>query len=231
MAEAGVARPDYAEMGEAELVSRARAGERDAFRQIMARGNQRLFRIARGVVRNDSEAEDVVQEAYARAFTNLSTFRGDASIFTWLTQITLNEARGRLRKRRLNVALDEVEAVQNRGAHVVMFPNAEPTPEAEVSRAQLRRILETAIDDLPEDFRMVFIMRDVDEFNIAETAMALGIREETVKTRLHRARRLLRSALNDRFISTTSEAFVFLGARCERITENVLARLPVALQD
>jgi RNA polymerase sigma-70 factor (ECF subfamily) len=214
-------------MEEAELVLRAREGEREAFRCIMQRGNQRLFRVARGVMRDDSEAEDVVQEAYVRAFTNLHTFRGEASIFTWLTRITLNEAKHRLRKRRNTVGLDEVEAVQSRGAHVIMFPNTDPaaTPEADVARMQVRRLLESAIDELPTDFRMVFIMRDVEECSIAETATALGVREETVKTRLHRARRLLRGVLSERLASTTSEAFLFLGARCERITENVLARL------
>ncbi len=223
--------PDYAVMKEAELVRRARAGEREAFRTIMQRANQRLFRIARGVIRDDSEAEDVVQESYLRAFTNLQAFRGESSIFTWLTRITLNEAKGRLRKRRLNVGLDEVEAAQNRGGHVIMFPNvdAASTPEAEVARMQVRQLLERAIDGLPEDFRMVFIMRDVEECSIAETAAALGVREETVKTRLHRARRLLRGALIDTVAPTTSEAFIFLGARCERITERVLARLPFTI--
>lgn len=223
-----VAPPDYASMEEAELVRLARAGERDAFRTIMQRGNQRLFRIARGVMRDDSEAEDVVQESYVRAFTNLQAFRGESSIFTWLTRIVLNEAKSRLRKRRRTVGLEEVEAVQNRGAHVIMFPNADPaaTPEADVARMQVRRLLESAIDGLAIDFRMVFVMRDVEECSIAETAAALGVREETVKTRLHRARRLLRTVLIEQLAPTTSEAFLFLGVRCERITESVLARLP-----
>ncbi len=223
-----VAPPDYANMEEAELVRLARAGERDAFRTIMQRGNQRLFRIARGVMRDDAEAEDVVQESYVRAFTNLQVFRGDSSIFTWLTRITLNEAKSRLRKRRRTVGLEEVEAVQNRGAHVIMFPTVDPaaTPEVDVARMQVRRLLESAIDELPEDFRTVFIMRDVEECSIAETAAALGLREETVKTRLHRARRRLRGVLIDTLAPTTSEAFLFLGARCERITERVLQRLP-----
>ena len=228
-----VSPPDYASMEEAQLVSLARAGERDAFRAIMQRGNQRLFRIARGVMRDDSEAEDVVQESYARAFTNLQAFRGDSSIFTWLTRITLNEAKSRLRKRRLTVGLEEVEAVQNRGAHVIMFPSADPaaSPEAEAARMQVRRLLESAIDNLPMDFRLVFIMRDVEECSIAETAAALGVREETVKTRLHRARRLLRTVLIERLAPTTSEAFLFLGARCARITERVLERLPISYDE
>jgi RNA polymerase sigma-70 factor (ECF subfamily) len=169
----------------------------------------------------------LVQEAYLRAFTNLDAFRGEASIFTWLTRITINEANGRLRKRRPSVGLDQVEATQAKGAHVIMFPNADPslTPETDAARAQIRRMLETAIDELPEAFRVVFVMRDIEECSIAETAEALDVLPETVKTRLHRARRLLREALSERLASTMAEAFPFLGSRCDRITEMVLQRL------
>lgn len=218
---------DFASMDEAELVRHACAGDREAFRAIMQRGNQRLFRIARGLVRDDAEAEDIVQETYVRAFTSLDSFRGEASIFTWLTRIAINEANGRLRKRRENVGLEAIESAQNRGAHVIMFPHADAgmTPELDVARAQVRRLLESAIDDLPDDFRVVFIMRDVEGCSIAETAAALGIREETVKTRLHRARRQLRAALSERLASSVAEAFMFMGARCERMSERVLAAL------
>jgi RNA polymerase sigma-70 factor, ECF subfamily len=227
MATSPAALTDYAAMGEAELVERARSGERGAFRAIMQRGNQRLFRIARAVVHDHNEAEDVLQEAYLRAFSHLAAFRGEASIFTWLTRIVLNEANGRLRRRRQHVGLEAIEGIQNSGAEVIMFPTVAPAsnPEADVARLEVRRVLERAIDELPADFRLVFIMRDVDECSIAETAAALGIREETVKTRLHRARRLLRGMLSERLASTVGEAFPFLGERCERITEYVLARL------
>jgi RNA polymerase sigma-70 factor, ECF subfamily len=230
MAEPRAARPDFAGMDEADLVRHARAGEREAFRAIMQRGNQRLFRIARGVVRDDAEAEDIVQEAYLRAFTHMDSFRGEASIFTWLTRIVINEANGRLRKRRAHVGLDAVEAAQSRGAHVIMFPqtDASLTPELDAARMQVRRLLESAIDELPEDFRIVFIMRDVEDCSIAETAAALDIREETIKTRLHRARRLLRTALSERLATSVTEAFMFKGARCQRMSEAVLARLPAA---
>jgi RNA polymerase sigma-70 factor (ECF subfamily) len=227
MAKSQATLADYAGMEEAELVERARGGDRCAFRAIMQRGNQRLFRVARAVVHDDHEAEDVVQEAYLRAFTNLAAFRGDASIYTWLTRIVVNEGNGRLRRRRRQVGLEEIEAVQNSGAHVIMFPTVAPAanPEADVARLEVRHVLERAIDELPTDFRLVFVMRDVEECSIAETAAALGIREETVKTRLHRARRLLRDALSDKLASTIGGAFPFLGARCERMTEAVLARL------
>lgn len=218
---------DYAELAEGALTALARNGDRDAFRAIMRRGNQRLFRVARAFVQDDAEAEDVVQEAYLRAFAHIAGFRGDASVFTWLTRITINEANARLRQRRPCVGLDQIEISQAKGAHVIMFPNADParTPESDAARAQVRRMLETAIDDLPEAFRVVFVLRDIEECSIAETAEALEILPETVKTRLHRARRLLREALRDRLASTMAEAFPFLGARCERITEAVMARL------
>lgn len=226
MATSQLAPAEYAGMDEAELVSRARAGECGAFRAIMQRGNQRLFRIARAVVRDDAEAEDVVQEGYVRAFTNLAAFRGEASIYTWLTRIVLNEANGRRRRLRHQVGLEEVEAIENAGAQVIMFPNTvSPNPEADAARHEVRRVLERAIDELPADFRLVFMMRDVEECSTAETAAALDIRQETVKTRLHRARRLLRGMLSERLTGTVGEAFPFLGERCKRITEAVLARL------
>jgi len=221
---------DYDGMDESALVALARRNDRRAFRTIMRRGNQRLFRVARAVLGDDAEAEDALQEAYLKAFTNLAAFRGESSIFTWLTRITINEANGRLRKQRPTVEIGEIEAAQAKGAHIISFPNADPalSPETDAARAQIRRILETAIDDLPEAFRLVFVMREVEECSIAETAAALGVRPETVKTRLHRARRLLRKALSERLASTMSDAFPFLGQRCDRITESVLARLDVS---
>ncbi len=220
-------RPDYEAMLESDLVRCAQRGERDAIRAIMRRCNQRLFRTARALLRDEAEAEDVVQEAYMRAFANIGAFRGESSVLTWLTRIALNEANGRLRRRKVLVGVDQIEAAQASGAHVIMFPGADPaaTPEADAARAEVRRFIEAAIDDLPDAFRLVFIMRDVEECSMAETAACLGIREETVKTRLHRARRMLRAALSERLAATLPEAFPFLGERCDRITEAVLARL------
>jgi RNA polymerase sigma-70 factor (ECF subfamily) len=217
---------DYAALGERDLVARAQRGERDAFRAIMKRCNQRLFRVARAIVGDDAEAEDVVQDAYLGAFAHLDAFRGEASIFTWLTRITINEANQHLRRRRPIVGLEAVEAAQASGGGVIMFPNSDTlTPEADAARAQVRRLIEAAIDDLPEAFRLVFILRDIEDCSAAEAANSLGVREETVKTRLHRARRLLRTALHQKMVSTVGEAFPFLGRRCERITEAVLGRI------
>jgi RNA polymerase sigma-70 factor, ECF subfamily len=218
---------DYAALPEADLVAYARAGRREAFAALMTRGNQRLFRIARAVVRDESEAEDVLQEAYVRAFAKLSEFRGEASIFTWLTRIVLNEAHGRLRKRRPMVELSAIEAAQGGNGRILMFPSAltSDDPERDAALAETRRLLERAVDALPEAFRLVFIMREIEDCSIAETAANLGIKPETVKTRLHRARRLLRESLDAQLASALTGAFPFLGARCQRITDAVLARM------
>ncbi|MGH6949789.1 MAG: RNA polymerase sigma factor [Vitreimonas sp.] len=218
---------DHDALGEAELVRLAQAGERDAFRVIMQRGNQRLFRVARSVVRDEAEAEDVVQEAYSRAFAAIGGFRSEAGIMTWLTRITLNEARSRLRRRRPMVGLDELEVAQKEGAEVIPFPAAMAgaNPEENAARSQIRKLIERAIDELPEAFRVVFIMREIEECTIEETATSLDLKPETVKTRLHRARRLLRRVLEEELATTVTGAFPFLGPRCERITHAVLERL------
>ncbi len=210
-----------------ELVALAQRGRRGAFRELMQRCNQRLFRVARAVVRDDAEAEDVVQEAYTHAFAHLSTFRGEASLSTWLTRIVLNEANGRLRRRRPGVDFATVEGALQEDARVVAFPSrfGSEDPAAAAARTQIRGLLEHAIDALPEAFRVVFVLRDVEGCTVEETATTLGIRAETVKTRLHRARRLLRGALQDSLAATLGEAFPFLGPRCARMTEAVLARL------
>lgn len=207
-----------------ELVDHARHGDETAFRTIMERHNQRLYRIARAVLKNDSEAEDVVQEAYLRAFAALRDFRGDASLATWLTRIALNEALGRKRRQRPTV---ELETVKESNAEIIRFPgmNAEHDPERAAARQEIRKLLETAMDALPESFRLVFVMRDVEEMSIEETASFLGIRPETVKTRLHRARRLLRECLEGQLASTLKDSFPFAGRRCARITEAVLRRM------
>lgn len=218
---------DYLHLPEPELVAFARAGDREAFRAIMTRCNQRLFRVARAVVRDEAEAEDVLQESYARAFAAIAGFRGEAGIATWLTRIVLNEAHGRLRRRKVTVELDELEAAQGGGGQVLNFPNMGKSadPEADAARGQIRRILERAVDDLPEPFRLVFILREVEELTVEETASHLGLKVETVKTRLHRARRRLREALDAQLADVMVGAYPFLGARCARITEAVLKRL------
>lgn len=218
---------DPGSLDETTLVALARAGRRDAFREIMRRCNRRLFRVARGVVRDEPEAEDIVQSAYVHAFEHLSTFRGDSALATWLTRIVLNEANGRLRARKPTVGIEHVETLQREGGRVIAFPSRFGTedPAAHAARGEMRRMLEEAVDELPEAFRLVFVMREIEECSIEDTAACLGLRPETVKTRLHRARRLLRTALQERFTTSIGDAFPFLGVRCDRMTDAVLTRL------
>lgn len=220
----------YEKLSDNELVERAHAGDAGVFRAIMQRHNRRLYRVARGVLGDDSEAEDVVQETYLRAFRNLAGFRGESSLATWLTRIAINEALGRKRTRRPTTDLSKLDLVDEQGeARVLMFPGvrAGADPEADASRAQIRRLLERGIDELPENFRIVFVMRDIEQMSVEETASQLDILPETVKTRLHRARRLLRDALQEKLGSALQDSYAFDGARCERMTEEVLRRMGI----
>ncbi len=212
---------------ERNLVERAKSGDQSAFRAIMKKNSRRLYRVARAVMRDDTEAEDVVQETYLRAFSDLSKFRGESSLTTWLTRIALNEALGRKRKQRVTVTLAGVEAALESSAQIIQFHamNTETDPERTAAQHEIRRLLERAMDALPEPFRLVFVMRDVEEMSIEETASHLGIRPETIKTRLHRARLLLRQSLDGQLASTLKDTFPFAGARCGRITEAVLSQL------
>jgi RNA polymerase sigma-70 factor (ECF subfamily) len=166
---------------ERNLVERAKSGDQSAFRAIMEQNNQRLYRVARAVMKDDTEAEDVVQETYLRAFFNLSKFRGESSLTTWLTRIALNEALGRKRKQRAMVTLETVETAQQTSAQIIQFPamNTETDPERSAAQNEIQRLLERAMDALPEPFRVVFVMRDVEEMSIEETAFHLGIRPQT----------------------------------------------------
>lgn len=208
------------------LVRRALARDPGAFRLIIKTYNQRLYRIARGVVRNDAEAEDIVQEAYMRAFASLDSFRGDASLSTWLSRIVINEALGRLRKRKRIVAMPE-----NPDAQIIRFPlnsndlNPGDDPERTMAQRQILGLVERATDSLPDVYRTVFVARVIEGLSIEETADLLGIRPETVKTRLHRARALVRKALDDEIGPVLLDAFPFAGRRCERLTQAVMKRL------
>jgi RNA polymerase sigma-70 factor, ECF subfamily len=216
---------DFLALGDAELVQLALQRDSNAFRAIMQRHNRRLYRVARSIMHDDSEAEDVVQEAYVLAFSNLAKFRSESSLATWLTRITLNEALGRLRRRRPTVDLSSLDLPN--GAQVIAFPTmpSNEDPERNAAQREIRCIIERAIDELPEIFRVVFVMRDVEDMSIDETAAFLGLRPETVKTRLHRARKLLRQALNEKLAPVLTDVFPFAGRRCQRITDEVLNRL------
>lgn len=210
---------------EAELVRRARAREEPAVRAITQRYNRRLFRVARSILRDDAEAEDVVQETYVRAFTGLDLFRGDASFGTWITRIAMNEALGRLRKRRPTVDW-EAYGENRTQAEILDFPGAASNdPEKMMAQAEIRTILERAIDELPDAFRTVFVARIVEGMTVEETADLFGLQTETVKTRLHRARNLLRDALDKKLGPALTNTFPFDGRRCEHMTERVVRRL------
>ena len=218
---------DYAAMADTGLLRLAQDGDREAFRAIMQRCNQRLFRVARAVTGSDDEAEDVLQDAYLKAFAAIGRFRGEASLLTWLTSITLNEARGRLRRRRPTASLDVMEET---GVRIIPFPGLaeNPDPEAEAARFEVRRLLEQAIDTLPEDFRVIFMLREVEGCSVEETAAQLGLNSQTVRTRLFRARQALRQELVTKLSSGMEGVFPFLGARCTRIADRVLERLSAA---
>jgi RNA polymerase sigma-70 factor (ECF subfamily) len=211
---------------EAELVRRARERDEAAIRSIMQSNNRRLYRLARGILRNDSEAEDVVQETYVRAFTHLEDFRGDSSFATWLGRIAINEALGRLRRQRPNVEWTSLPP-GTLEAQVIQFPRSATSEDPEKSMAQreIQHVVEHAIDELPEAFRIVFITRVIEGMNVDETAEILGLKPETVKTRLHRARTMLRDIVEKKIGPVVLEAFPFAGKRCERLTEAVLKRL------
>jgi RNA polymerase sigma-70 factor, ECF subfamily len=215
--------PALAELTDDALVERVRDDDRVAFETLMRRYNARLFRLARAMLRDEADAEDVVQESYVRAFERLGQYRGPGRFVDWLTRIAANEALARLRR------AQRIAPEQGDGpvAQVLpLFGEHAPSPEQDLADAQLRAVLERSIDELPEDFRVAFVLREVERLSVAETAACLGIDPQTVKTRVHRAKRLLRTTLDRRMRSGVRAAFPFAGARCDRIVLGVLARLP-----
>ena len=215
---------------DADLVRMAVQRDEGAFRVIMQRHNRRLYRSARSIVRDDNEAEDIVQEAYVNAFSNLASFRGDSSLATWLTRIALNEALARVRHRRPIVELAALDAAERDKAQIIPFPlmAMNTDPERTAAQREIRDLIERAIDALPEPYRIVFVMREIEDMSVEEAADFLGLRQATVKTGLHRARRLLRKALDTQLATTLTEAFPFGGMRCARMTDVILQRLGVS---
>ena len=229
MAQANLPQTAPNRTGDAELVQRARDRDEAAIRSIMKSNNRKLYRLARGILRNDSEAEDVVQETYVLAFTHLDGFRGDAGLSTWLSRIAINEALGRLRRQRPAVEWTSLQPGElETNAQIIQFPlSAVSDPEKTMAQREIQQVVEHAIDDLPEAFRIVFMTRVVEGMNVEETADILGLKPETVKTRLHRARAMLRDNVERKIGPVVMEAFPFAGKRCDRLTEAVLKRLAV----
>jgi RNA polymerase sigma-70 factor (ECF subfamily) len=214
--------PDRA--NEAELITRAIRQEEAAVRAIVAQHNRSLFRIARGVLRNDAEAEDALQSAYLKAFSALQNFRGDSSLSTWLSRIVMNECLQRLRSDR-SAARTAVAFEHSIEAQIIPFPQSSTDPERGAAQRELLHLVEDAVDELPDDFRLVLIARTIEGMSVEETADMLGLRPETVKTRLFRARQLLKAAMIEHLDPLLTNAFPFLGRRCERMADAVVARL------
>ena len=218
-------------ISDAELAQRIAANDHQAFELLMRRHNQTLYRTARSILRDDAEAEDVVQDAYLQAYRGIDKFRGDAKLSTWLTRIVVNEAIAKSRKssRRAEVIrldgdmgsnYDATEANMSTDIH-----ESPESPESAAMRAQVRQLLEKTIDDLPDAFRTVFVLRTLEEMSGEEVAACLDIPEATVRTRFFRARSLLRAALSREIDFACEEAFSFDGARCDRIVAGVLEQL------
>jgi RNA polymerase sigma-70 factor (ECF subfamily) len=207
------------------VARRIAAGDREAARWLTEKNNQRLYRVAWSIVRNRDEAEEVVQAAYLRAFGAIGEFGGRASLTTWLTRIVLNEALGRLRAgRRRRARLDANSVVDlDHYREMLMRGSVDDAPDASVAREQIRQVIENAVADLPEGFRLVFVLREVEELSVEETARTLGLMPATVKTRLLRARRRLQEALAPELKAAITGTFPFAGADCARLTERVLA--------
>lgn len=216
----GTALPQQA--SDAELAALAAGGNAKAFERIMRRHNRLLFRSARSILKNDDDAEDVLQEGYLRAWRSLGNFRAEAKLSTWLVRIVVNEALGRLRQRSaqvipLDTAMDCMEPQ--------MEANPAEQPDAEAMRAQMRRLIEARIDLLPDAFRTVFMLRAVEELSVEEVSAALRIPEATVRTRFFRARGLLREGLSRDVDLAIDDAFSFAGQRCDRIVARVMAHI------
>jgi RNA polymerase sigma-70 factor (ECF subfamily) len=212
-----------------ELVHRALARDASAFRAIMQRYNRRLYRVARGILRNSADAEDAVQDAYFSAFTHLASYRAEATLASWLSRIVMNEALGRLRQRHRTVDLAKLEPAQAE-AEIIQFPLSTPNddPERTMAQRQILQLVEQATDNLPDVYRLVFVTRVIEGMSVEETSDLLGIKPEAVKTRLHRARQLIRDHLDKQIGPVLMDAFPFAGQRCERMTEAVMKRLGVS---
>jgi RNA polymerase sigma-70 factor, ECF subfamily len=206
-----------------EIVARILGGEIELFELIMRRHNQRLYRAARAIVRDESEAEDVMQGAYVRAYVHLKQFAGKAKFSTWLTRIAVHEALARLRNR--NRYDEPGPTLETSEDPMDRLPSAENTPEEHLQTRELGNVLEEAIESLPPGFRAVFMLRAVEEMSTSEVAECLELSEENVKVRLHRARALLKEHITQRLEGGARQAFQFHAVRCDRVVANVLQRI------
>jgi RNA polymerase sigma-70 factor (ECF subfamily) len=207
-------------LSDEEAVARVLAGDTSLFEILMRRYNQRLFRVARGILADDAEAEDVVQEAWLRAFRELAGFRGEARFSTWLTRIACHEALARAHRRRRLVSI-----LGGNGGEPPEPPAEAPGPERDLENRELQALLRAAVEILPDPLRTVFCLREIELLSTEQTADALGLTVENVRVRLHRAKRSLRQTLDERIGREVRRLYLFDGARCDRMVERVFAAL------
>ena len=210
------------ELTDEEVVTRVLAGETALFEILMRRYNQRLYRVSRVILRDEAEAEDVMQDAYVRAYEHLDQFAGRAAFSTWLTRIAVHEALARKRRRNRN---DELDALPNNGESMSFMKSSAPSPESTTANAQARHLLQEAIEELPANYRAIVVMREVEEMSVAETAETLGVSEAVVKTRLHRAHAMLRKDLYSRAKGRATDLYQFHAVRCDRVVKAVFERI------
>ena len=216
------------DLSDLAIAQQIAAGDRDALRLLMRRYNQKLYRVARSILKDDAEAEDAVQEAYLLAYRAMAAFRGGATLSTWLVRIVVNESIARARKRNRRAEVIQLEGTTDPTGDVTeasMLEAATEQPEHAAMRAETRRLLEAKIDQLPDAFRTVFVLRAVEEMSVEEAAACLGISPATVRTRYFRAKGLLREAIARDIDVSLEDAFAFAGERCDRIVAGVLERL------
>ncbi len=215
-------RPGMEALTDEEVVRRVRAGEHALFEILMRRHNQRVYRVARSIVKDEAEAEDVMQQAYVNAYTHLDQFADRAKFVTWLTRIAVYEALARARRRGRLTEIDPMSETDETGGGLTAKGL---DPEQQAFTGELRRALELSLDALPEIYRTVFMLREVEGLSTAEAAECLGVTEDSVKTRLHRARSLMREELFERAGVGRNNAFPFHAPRCDRVVAAVFARL------
>jgi RNA polymerase sigma-70 factor, ECF subfamily len=218
---------DYSRLGDAELAALCAGHDPDAVRHVLTANNQRLFRAAWSILKDRGEAEEAVQAAYVSAFSSIDRFEGRSSLTTWLTRIVINEALGRLRSERRRRARLQAEGVPVLEAYreKLMAGSETLPPDSAVAREQLRRLLERAVAELPDIFRTVFVLREIEGLSVEETSQVLGVAAATVKTRLLRAKRRLQEALAPDVHEALIDTFPFAGAECAALTKHVMVRL------
>jgi RNA polymerase sigma-70 factor, ECF subfamily len=228
MTVAAEARLDYESLDDLALAARVAQRDAEAVRLLVTRNNQRLYRTARSILRNPSEAEDAVQSAYLNAFSAIVNFEGRSSLSTWLTRITINEALSRVRaadRRRKALHSESVSVIDDYREKLMRGSLSASSPDSGLARQQIRAMIEIAIGRLPEAFRTVFVLREIEELSVEETAEVLGIDPVTVRTRHLRARRRLQGELTAELKDTLGETFPFAGGSCAALTERVVIGL------